>query len=258
MLAPSLSSLHSKQAASLRNASKVMAAVQAYKNAIATAESKRDQLSAHTSLGNLYQSVGENASALKEYEQSIVLSDDLKDHVALGWAHGNIGNAYLSLYQREKALFHLEKSLELGVQHEPTPQAIGRAYNNLGTAHQALNELDKAQSYYDLALSQAVYGNDIPGQARVYGNIGNLLMVQKKYDSAIAHYTETLSISSDRSTCSTAYHNRGCARYEKQRSTGPNWFAEEVMAMSTSCVSAGLSFQTSSPATARWSLQNQS
>ena len=215
MLTPSLSGLYSKRAASLRNASKVMAAVQAYKSAIDTAESKKDKLSAHTSLGNLYQSVGENASALKEYERSIVLSEELKDHVALGWAHGNIGNAYLSLYQREKALFHLEKSLDLAVQHEPTPQAIGRAYNNLGTAHQALNELDKAQSYYDLALSQAVYGNDTPGQARVYGNIGNLLMVQKKYDSAIAHYTETLSISNDRSTCSTAYHNRGCARYEK-------------------------------------------
>ena len=218
MVTPSLSGLYSKQAASLRNASKVMAAVQAYKNAIAIAESKKDKLSAHTSLGNLYQSVGENSSALKEYEQSISLSEELEDKISLGWAHGNMGNAYLSLYQREKALFHLDKSLELAIQHEPTPQAIGRAYNNLGTAHQALNELDKAQGYYDLALSQAIYGNDTPGQARVYGNIGNLLMVQKKYDSAIAHYTETLSISNDKSTCSTAYHNRGCARYEKAES----------------------------------------
>ena len=217
---PSLSGLYCKLAASLRNASEVMSAVQAYNSAIATAETKKDKLSVHTSLGNLYQSVGENASALKEYEQSIVLSEELKDHVALGWAHGNVGNAYLGLYQRDKALLHLEQSLELAVLHEPTPPAIGRAYNNLGTAHQALNELDRARSYYDLALSQAVYGNDTPGQARVYGNIGNLLMVQKKYDSAIAHYTDALSISSDRSTCSTVYLSRGCARYQKAESDG--------------------------------------
>ena len=50
---------------------------------------------------------------------------------------------------------------------------------------------------------------------RVYGNLGNLLMIQNKYSDAIAHYTETLTISRDRATQITAYHNRGCARYER-------------------------------------------
>ena len=50
---------------------------------------------------------------------------------------------------------------------------------------------------------------------RVYGNLGNLLMIQCKYSEAIAHYTETLYISRDRATQMTAYHNRGCARYER-------------------------------------------
>ena len=40
-------------------------------------------------------------------------------------------------------------------------------------------------------------------------------MVQEKYSEAIAHYTETLTISRDRATQTTAYHNRGCARYER-------------------------------------------
>ena len=218
VIPPSRSTIHTRRAGALRNNSKIMDAVQAYRQAIATADSKKDELSAHTSLGNLFQSVGENASALAEYEHSIKLSEELRDYVSLGWAHGNMGNAYLGLYQRDKGLYHLEKALDLTVEHEPTPQAIGRAYNNLGTAYQALNELDKAQDNYDLALSQAIYGNDVAGQARVYGNIGNLLMLQKKFGSAIAHYSETLTITSDKSTRSTAYHNRGCAEYEKAES----------------------------------------
>ena len=129
-----------------------------------------------------------------------------------------MGNAYLGLLQRDQAIHHLKTSLELTLKHEPTPQAIGRAYNNLGTAFQALNELDKAQEYYDLSLSQAIYGADLGGQARVYGNIGNLFMLQKNYDGAIVHYTETLSISKDQSTRTTAHHNRGCAYYEKAES----------------------------------------
>ena len=214
LIVPTFSAISAKLGTAFRNTSKVLDAVQAYRQAIATADSERDKLSAHTSLGNLFQSVGENASALAEYEHSIKLSEELRDYVSLGWAHGNMGNAYLGLYQRDKGLYHLEKALDLTVEHEPTPQAIGRAYNNLGTAYQALNELDKAEEKYDLALSQSIYGNDLPGKARVYGNIGNVLMLRKDYDRAVPHYTEVLRLSRDRSTVSTAFHNRGCSYYE--------------------------------------------
>lgn len=39
--------------------------------------------------------------------------------------------------------------------------------------------------------------------------------MQKKYEPAIVHYTEAMNIGKDRSTKSTAFHNRGCANYEK-------------------------------------------
>ena len=38
----------------------------------------------------------------------------------------------LGITAKDKALFHLEKSLELTINNEPSPQAIGCAYNNLG------------------------------------------------------------------------------------------------------------------------------
>ena len=214
MVPPALSIIYAKHGSALRNGSKMVDAVQAYKMAIDESKNDKDRLAAHTSLGNLYQSLGENSSALTHYQQSIELSEKLHDHISLGWAHGNLGNAFLGLFQKDKALYHLQKSLELTVKNEATPQAIGRTYNNLGTAFQSIGELDKAGEYYDLALSQAIYGNDIPGQARVYGNIGNVLMLRKKYSEAILHYSEVLHLSKDRSTLNTAHHNRGCAYYE--------------------------------------------
>ncbi len=93
-----------------------------------------------------------------------------------------------------------------------------------GTAHQSLGDLTKAEEYYDLALSQAIYGRDVGGQARAYGNIGNMLMIQKKFESAILHYTEAMTISKDRATKSTAFHNRGCASYEKAESDNKKFF----------------------------------
>ena len=228
MVPPSLSTIHSKHGSALRNASKMVDAIQQYKLAMKEAHTTKDRLAANTSLGNLYQSVGENTSALSHYQQSVELSEMLHDYVSLGWAHGNMGNAYLGLFQKDKAIFHLQKSLELTLQHETTPQAIGRAYNNLGTAYQSLGDLDKAQEHYEYAFNQAVFGNDKAGQARVSGNMGNILMLRKKYEEAVQQYTEVLSLSKDRSTISTAHHNRGCANYEWGETKMGEMYGEHV------------------------------
>ena len=214
MILPTKSAVWLKCGSAFKNASRVGDAVHAYESAVELAASKKDQLSARTSLGNLFQGIGENERAKIQYEEAIKLATELEDHISLGWNHGNLGNALLGLHQRDKALHHLFKALDMAVDHEMTPQAIGRAYNNLGTAFQSLNELSKAEEHYDLALAQAIYGNDIPGQARVYGNIGNLQMLNKHYDRAVPHYTEVMRLSQDKATITTAHHNRGCAYYD--------------------------------------------
>ena len=214
LIVPTFSAISVKLGSAFRNASKVKDAMHAYRQAIATSNSKKDNLLAHMSLGNLLQSMGDNANALEEYKLSIELSEELKDYVSLSLANGNMGIAYLGLYRRDKVLYHLEKALDLTVEHEPTPQAIGRAYNNLGTAYQALNKLDKAEEYYNLALSQAIYSNDLPEQDRAHSNIANVLMLKKDYERAIRQYTEAVHLSRDRSTFFTALCSRGCSYYE--------------------------------------------
>ena len=214
MILPTKSAVWSKCGAAFKNATRMGDTVSAYEQAIEIALSRKNRLSAHTSLGNLFQGIGENDRVVKEYEEAIELAKELDDDVSLGWNHGNLGNALLGLHQRDKALHHLFKALDMAVDYETTPTTIGRAYNNHGTAFQSLSELVKAEEYYDLALAQAIYGNDISGQARVYGNIGNLQMLNKQYDRAVLHYTEVMRLSNDRATVTTAHHNRGCAYYD--------------------------------------------
>ena len=220
---PTRSAVWLKCGSAFKNVYRVRDSVAAYEKAIELAVSKKDQLSTHTSLGNLFQGIGENERAVKEYEVALELAQDLKDYVSLGWNHGNLGNALLGLHQEDKALHHLFKALDMAVEFETTPQAIGRAYSNLGTAFQLLNKLTEADNHYDLALAQAIYGNDIPGQVRVYGNIGNLQMLNKQYSRAVPHYTEVMRLSQDDAT---AHHNRGCAYYDwaekKKRANMPD------------------------------------
>ena len=229
---PSESILCCRQANSLRyHGTKIMEAVVMYKKAIKLAQkagSRKDELSGHTSLGNLYQGIGDYANAIAEYELSSEIARYLRDDATLGWVYGNLGNAYLGQNKPGKALEYLQKSLKLTLDSEANPQSIGRAYNNLGTAYQSVNQLEKAKEYYDMALNQAVYADDLPGQARVHGNIGNLFMVQDRFQEAIRCYTETLSISKDRSTQTTAYHNRGSARYELAEINRKRYMSSEV------------------------------
>ena len=228
---PSRAVLCCKVANSLRYGQKIMEAISMYQKAIDYAKSegnRRDELSAHTSLGNLYQGIGDHVNAITQYELTSELAQFLEDHVSLGWVCGNLGSAHLGQNKPDKALSYLERSLKLTLQYDPTPQSIGRAYNNLGTAYQSMNRPTEARKYYDMALSQALYGNDLPGQARVNGNLGNLHMIQEKYEQAIKYYSETLALSRDRSTQTTAYHNRGCAQYELAEVKRAQYFTSEL------------------------------
>lgn len=215
----SLAHIAIKWGQALRKMSKIMQAVTAFKKAIAMAMDKKEEMLARSSLGNTLQSLGDNQGAIDEYILAILIAQEQGDNVSLGWHHGNVGNAYLGKGERDKALHHLTKSLELTLVHETTPQAIGRAYNNLGTAYQALGEVERAQEHYALALDQSIFGQDLPGQARAHGNLGNVSMLKKEYARAHQSYSEVLQLSSDWSLRSVAHHNRGCCLYEEAEGT---------------------------------------
>ena len=210
-----------------RSLSQIREAISAFKMAKEIAElaqgqtrgsklktAKEDELSALCALGNILQSIGDYEQSFEYYEKSLKLAGELEDHISVGWAHGNLGNAMLGLDQKEKALDHLIMAFQMSARYEGNPLAVGRAVSNLGNAYQAIGDLPKAREYYEIALGHAIYGNDLHGQGRACGNIGNVYMLLKEPVKAVHYYTETLRLSTDTNTKITGYHNRGCARFD--------------------------------------------
>ena len=175
---------------------------------------KEDELSAVCALGNILQSIGDYEQSFEHYEKSLRLAVELGDHVSIGWAHGNLGNAMLGLDQKDKALDHLISAFHMSARYEGNPIAVGRAVSNLGNAYQAIGSMPKAKEHYEIALGHAIYGNDLQGQDRACGNIGNIYMLLKEPVKAVHYYTETLRLSTDKNTKITGHHNRGCARFD--------------------------------------------
>ncbi len=205
-----------KTALTLRSNDCISEAVEMFKQAIACDDSTVEELIAcHSGLGNLFHNNGDYSAAIKEYEKAIELAVKAEDcHHSRGWIYGNIGNCSLALGKKHEGIQYLHQALEYTNTTDPTPASISRALNNLGTGYQAVGDVETAEDYYDQALCQSIYGEDTNGQARAYGNTGNLCMLRKDYERAILHYTEVLNITNDSSVMYVAYHNRACGYYE--------------------------------------------
>ena len=211
MVAPTLSAIHAKCG---NYCHKPVEAIHEYRKAVESAIKDNDRFAAHMNLGKLYQSLDQSNEALKEYERALKVAEKLTMHDRIS-VHHNIGNTYLGQNIIDKAFYHLQIAFDLTLKHKPTtPVAIGQLYNSMGTAYQFIGNLEKAEEYYTQALNQAIYDDDSNGQARAFGNIGNVLTIKKQFKEAIHHYTNALQLSTDRATVTTAYHDRGCAYYE--------------------------------------------
>ena len=211
-----------------RSLSQIKEAINAFKMAKEEAEqvqeqtrgsklkmAKVDKLSSLFELGNILQSIGEYKQSLDYYEKSLKLAGELGDHVSVGRAHGNLGNAMLGLDQKDKeALHHLIMAFEISEKYEDNPLAVGRASYNLGNAYQAIGDLPKAKEHYKIALQYNIRGNDLGSQSYICDHIAYINRLLKEPAEAVYYYTKALRRSTDNNTKITRYHNRGCARFE--------------------------------------------
>jgi tetratricopeptide (TPR) repeat protein len=102
-----------------------------------------------------------------EYLESIRI---IPDYIA---SHNNLGTVYYTYMNNpQKAIYHLEKAVELDKEYV-------EAYFNLGSSYAALKKFDKAEQAYLKAIELK------PDFASSYLSLSNLYASQKKYDKII-------------------------------------------------------------------------
>ncbi|EGD81841.1 kinesin light chain isoform 1 [Salpingoeca rosetta] len=110
---------------------------------------------------------------------------------------GNLGIAYASKGEYDKAIAYYEKALAvfvetLGEKHPST----ANTYNNLGLAYDSKGEHARGIHYYEKALAIRVetLGEKHPSTATSYNNLGSAYHSKGDYDRAIAFYEKALAI----------------------------------------------------------------
>ena len=155
--------------------------IQSYQEAIKKYEEAKSYLrmmgdsgqeaAASMNIGQVYESLNDNANALLNYNQSLRLSRQIGDRRAQGDVLNCIGYLYYGFGNNQQALSSANAALTLSRQTSNRP-GEARSLFTIGEAYYGFGDLKKALAYYHQALQMWRQLNDTKGQAQVLIEIG--------------------------------------------------------------------------------------
>ena len=149
-----------------------------------------------SNIGFYYSANEKFETALKYYESSRIIQEQIKDKESLAITYNNIGYVYELQGIVEKALDYYFKSLKL---HEElnNKQDLSSCYNNIGSIYDELNDSESALEYYKKSLVIKEKLNDKKGIATVLNNIGLIYYNRKDLTNAMDFYKRSLLINEE-------------------------------------------------------------
>lgn len=190
---------------------------------------KKRMTGAYNNIGNIYETKGNYAEALKYYFSSLELSERVKDSVNTAKAYNNIGGVYYYMKNFNEALKNYQialkiklavgdkiglssgyanianvysekgdydaalknKLIALSISEEiGEKQSMAVASQGVGYVYMLRNELDKAIEYDFIALRIFEDIGDLDGASNLYINLAGVWMKQKKYKEARLYLTK--------------------------------------------------------------------
>ena len=151
---------------------------------------------AYGNLGNAYDSLGNFQKAMEYHEKDLKIAKEVGDRSGEGRAYGNLGNAYHGLGNFQKATDYYEKDLKIA-KEEGDRSGESRAYSNLGNAYQSLGNFQKAIEYHEKYLKMAKEAGDRSAEGKAYGNLGNAYQRLGNFQKAIDYHEKHLKIAKE-------------------------------------------------------------
>jgi len=149
-----------------------------------------------TSIGNLgtaYHSIGQAQKAIGYYEQALASAREMENRQAEDTWLGNLGSAYAELGQTARAIEYYEQALAID-REIGDRRGEGSDLNNLGLAYAALGQTARAIEYYEQALAIAHEIGNRRGEGSVLGKLGNAYAELGDTARAIEYCEQALAI----------------------------------------------------------------
>jgi CHAT domain-containing protein/lipoprotein NlpI len=144
-------------------------------------------------LGNAYKSLGQYQRAIENYEQSLAIQRAIGDRNREAISLGNLGNAYRSLGQYQQAIDLCEQYLAI-------TREIGDRYgeadslNTLGIVYQSLGQYQRAIEFLEQSLAIQREIGDRQGEAHSLSSLGVTHFVTNRFADSAAAFQSSLDM----------------------------------------------------------------
>jgi tetratricopeptide (TPR) repeat protein len=183
--------------------------------------------------GYAYKLQGAYEASLRDFNEALLIFEELNDNLNLGKSHSFLAQSYQSLGLQDKAIIHLEAAktyieqidylpglaviyLDIGRYHSEkanydvaleyylkslkaseaikAQSKISMALNNIAVVYERLKQYDKAADYFQRALELATSANLQDKRSLLLANLGGIYTQQGKLAEAESNVREALSI----------------------------------------------------------------
>jgi CHAT domain-containing protein/flagellar biosynthesis chaperone FliJ len=176
--------------------SEYQAAIRSWQQTLAIYQQLKDRDGEASSLNNLglaYYSLGQYPKAIEFHQQSLAIKQEIGDRNGEGIALNNLGNAYYFLGQYPKAIEFHQQSLAI-FREIGDRNGEGIALNNLGNAYYFLGQYPKAIEFHQQSLAIFREIGDRKGEANSLNNLGLAYNSLGQYPKAIELCQQSLAI----------------------------------------------------------------
>ena len=176
-----------------RSADDYKKAIEMYQEALRIFQrfnSAKNEGTALTNLGNVYDTLGRYEEALDYHERSLEIKRKVRDAKGEAITLNNIGVVHNALGQYAKALDCHDRAVEIC-------KRVGDAKNerinlgNMGVVYVHLGQYAKASEYFDKALAICKRTKDVQGEAVTTGYIAAVYRLSGQYPKALEYYEKS-------------------------------------------------------------------
>ncbi len=137
---------------------------------------------------------GDSEQARELARQALEAAEAADDTEALAQAHNIAGILEKSKGELERAVSHLERSLELARELDETSGALVAALSNLALTCAALGQTDRARELVETALERCTSQGDRHREAALHNHMADLLHSVGKRDESIIYLKQAVKI----------------------------------------------------------------
>jgi len=175
-------------------------------------EDKKQIAISKSVLARLEQQLGNYPNAIKEFEASLSMFEQIGDTSNVAWTHYDMSWVYMLSDDLDSSMVHGMYGMQYAEAIRDT-QLMGGSYNTIGTIHKKLGNFDKAEAIY-LKCIEMYEGKSYLEHLLVgpYNNIGLLYKAENKNAQSLDYYDKMEAVArkyQDDTALMTVWINKG-------------------------------------------------